>query len=222
MMIKGIDAIAFDFDGLIMDSEPIWHDAERGVLSEHDVFVPPEMTGATTGLRCDEAMLFWKQWFDRSDLDPQKLQAEVENRVMDGFVKKGKAKAGAIEILNHCFDNKIPYSIVSSSPEKVIRCGLEVIGLTGLDIRIFSTEHLQFGKPHPEVYTWFCREHGIAPERGLVFEDSFNGGIAAKAAKMKLVLIPEEENAADNPRFGFADKILSSLEEAEIEMWMRR
>ena len=110
-----------------------------------------------------------------------------------------------------------PLAIASSSSSEIIAAVLETLDIGGYFRVTQSAEHEPFGKPHPGVYIEAARRLGIEPWRCLAFEDSPNGVIAAKAARMTCIAVPDRALAADR-RFGAADLVLSSLTEFQVAM----
>lgn len=115
-----------------------------------------------------------------------------------------------MELIKLLHSKNIPLAIASSSELKVISVVVDKLGIRNYIKVICSAEHEQFGKPNPAVYLTTAKKLGIKPENCLVFEDSPNGVLAAKAANMKCIAIPSMQVKKD-PRFDLADKILDSL-----------
>lgn len=99
----------------------------------------------------------------------------------------------------------------------LIDATVEVLSLHGVFETKSSGESLQYGKPHPEVYLNACDALGFPPQQCVTLEDSFVGLLAAKAASMKAIIVPETTTANDN-RFIIADHQLGSLRELTVEM----
>ncbi|HEV2862122.1 MAG TPA: HAD-IA family hydrolase, partial [Pyrinomonadaceae bacterium] len=96
----------------------------------------------------------------------------------------------------------------------------ERLGLAGEFEVAYSAEEEEYGKPHPGVYLTTARRLGVSPAECLAVEDSFNGVLAAKAARMKCVAVPEPAPKAD-PRFCIADAVLDTLEDLNEEVWQQ-
>jgi mannitol-1-/sugar-/sorbitol-6-/2-deoxyglucose-6-phosphatase len=110
--------------------------------------------------------------------------------------------------------------LASSSSRRIIDAAVARLGAAGRFDAIHSAESLRYGKPHPEVYLDIAAMLGAPPAACLAIEDSLNGLIAAKAARMGCVAVPEAEHAAD-PRFVLADAVLGSLHEFGPALWSR-
>jgi sugar-phosphatase len=110
-----------------------------------------------------------------------------------------------------------PLAIASSSTSEIIAAVLETLGIGGYFRVAQSAEHEPFGKPHPGVYIEAARALGVEPRHCLAFEDSPNGVIAAKAARMTCITVPDPALAGDR-RFGAADLVLGSLADFRMAM----
>ena len=113
---------------------------------------------------------------------------------------------------------QLKVALASSSAYRVIRAVVERLGLADAFDLIYSAEEEEYGKPHPGVYLTTAHRLGVAPTRCLAVEDSLNGVLAAKAARMKCVAIPEAE-ARHDPRFAIADTVLDSLNGFDAVTW---
>lgn len=212
-----IDAIAFDFDGLLMDTEPFWHGTEREVLGELGITLKPSDSAVTSGFRCSEVIEYWAKRFGKADsIDIYEIERKIEDRIVELIKSDGNPKPGAISIFKKAKELPVKLGVVSSSPLRVIEAGLEKMDLEISRGSIFSAIDQPFGKPHPSVYLEFCKWASVDPMNALAFEDSLNGSIAAKAAKMNLVSVPEVES--DKAKFGLADIVLDSLEDFTLSL----
>ena len=127
---------------------------------------------------------------------------------------------GSIHMLCHNYRRAPAVALASSSAYRLIGAVTERLGLAGEFEVAYSAEEEEYGKPHPGVYLTTARRLGVAPTQCLAIEDSFNGVLAAKAARMRCVAIPEPAQRRD-PRFGIADLVLDSLAGVDMGMWQR-
>lgn len=207
-------------DGLLIDSEPLWKHAEVDVLANVGVPLTYEMTNQTMGLRTDEVVRYW---FDRYPwlLPAQNAVArEINDRLIQLIAESGTAKLGvneAVAVIRHL---GLPMAIASSSTEEIIDAVLNRLDVREYISVVHSAQHELYGKPHPAVYLAAADKLGVQPTECLAFEDSVNGVLAAKAAKMVCIAIPEPELRSDR-RFGIADLILDSLNDFTAEMLSR-
>jgi len=203
-----IAAAIFDLDGLLVDSEPLWRRCEI----EHFATVGLHLTDAeceeTTGIRIDEVVAIrhrQRPWADPS-------VAEITRRIVDSMIERlradAPAKPGGARAIDLCAAQRLRLALASSSPLALIEAALEGLGLRDRFEQVVSAEHERYGKPHPAVLLRTAEALGVAPIECLVLEDSLAGVIAAKAARMRCIAVPERPD----PRFVLADLVLPSLE----------
>lgn len=205
-----IEAIIFDMDGLLIDSEPLWQEAEINVLSTVGVPLTVQMTAQTMGFKTDEVINYWYRKYPWDAPSQQEISAELDKTVIELIKNKGKAKEGVNEAIAVCESLNLPMAIASSSPNLLIKTVIEKLGIKDKIQAYYSAHDEEYGKPHPAVYIRTAKQLGVHPEHCLAFEDSANGVLSAKAAKMKCIAIPEERMREDK-RFGIADIKLRSL-----------
>lgn len=215
-----IKAAIFDMDGLLIDSERLWQEAEIKCLGEVGVRLDREMCLETTGLRNDEVVEHWHRKFPWER--PSKSQ--VERNILATFTELlragGEPKEGVGHVMSLVRTLGLKTALASSSPYAIISTTLERLGLGSAFDCVYSGQEEPYGKPHPGIYLTAAGRLRVPPEECLVFEDSLNGVIAAKAAKMKCAAVPEEFARHDR-RFVIADVTLTSLAEFDEETWAR-
>lgn len=198
----------FDLDGLLVDSEPLW----RACEIEHFASVGLHLTDAeceeTTGIRIDEVVAIRHRqhpWAAPS-------VAEITGRIVGSMIARlradAPAKPGGARAIELCAARGLRLAVASSSPLALIEAALEGLRLRDRFELVVSAENEPFGKPHPAVFLRTAERLGIAPVECLVLEDSLAGVIAAKAARMTCIAVPER----GDPRFVLADLVLPSLE----------
>ena len=205
-----IEAVIFDMDGLLIDSEPLWQEAEIEVYGQVGVPLTVEMTSQTIGLRTDEVTRHWHKRFPWKSPSQSEVSRILDETVIKRIIEKGQAKDGVDEAIKVCESLGLPMAIASSSPMELIDAVINKLGIASKIKTKHSAHHEEYGKPHPAVYLKTAKELGIPPEHCVAFEDSANGVISAKAAKMKCIAIPEA-NSRDDKRFGIADITILSL-----------
>jgi mannitol-1-/sugar-/sorbitol-6-/2-deoxyglucose-6-phosphatase len=213
-----IETVIFDMDGVLIDSEPIWREAEMLVFRNVGIELTGEMCLQTTGLRTDETVGHWYRFKPWDNKTQDEVGLEIEETVCDIIDKKGRPSPGVHEIIEFFNRAGIPKALASSSKLEVIDRVLGRLGLKNEFKVIYSAAAEEFGKPHPAVYITTARKMGVLPVKCLAIEDSLAGLIAAKAAKMRTLVVPEESNHND-PRFTIADIRLKSLEEFSESHW---
>ncbi|MHB8219504.1 MAG: hexitol phosphatase HxpB [Acidimicrobiales bacterium] len=213
-------ASVFDMDGLLVDSEPLWHRAEVEILGDLGVPLVPSACRQTKGMFVREVTAYWFERHPWAGPSPDQVAVEVVDRVMDLVVTTGVLKPGVDRALGLCRRRGVPVAVASSSEHRLINLVLGHFQLAGAFALVHSAEDEPYGKPHPGVFLTTASRLGVAPDRCLVWEDAPAGVLAAKAARMACVAVPEVAER-DRPAFAIADAVLGSLEEADDAMWDR-
>ncbi len=213
-----INAVIFDMDGLLIDSESLWQEAEISVLTQLGVPLNEVLIKETVGLRVNETVEYWHQRFPWKGISNNLVEEKILNKVEHLIREKGEEKEGVKEIIRFFMKKNIPLSVASSSPQKIIDIAIHKLKVEDVILNISSAENEKYGKPHPAVFLTAARKMNSHPSECLVFEDSFNGVLAAKSAKMKCVLIPEQPNNYDG-RISIADITLSSLSDFDDKIF---
>ena len=209
-------AAIFDMDGLIIDSEPIWEVAEINVFSKLGVPLTRPMTKQTMGFRVDNVVEHWYAQYPWENYNREQVEKDIVKNVTELIELNGESREGIVEILQLFKDNNIPLGLASSSYLSVINAVLKRFNITYFFDVVYSAEEEQYGKPHPGVYITTAKKLGVAPEDCIAFEDSFNGVLSAKSARMKCVAVPDKKLPEDK-RFCIADQILPSLLAYKLE-----
>lgn len=220
-MTTSLRAALFDLDGLLVDSEPLWHEAEIRVLGGLGVPLTVEMCRETKGRYVSEAV---RHWHDRYPWDSPGIDVVVGRilEVLDDLIaNRLEQKPGVAHAVNTCRDRGLRLAVASSSPLRIILSVLARFGLEGSFESVCSAEHEAAGKPDPAVFLTAARSLGSEPERCVVFEDSLAGVQAAKTAGMLCVAVPEQRITSDRSAFVAADVVLGSLEDLDSSVWSR-
>jgi HAD superfamily hydrolase (TIGR01509 family) len=213
-----VQAVIFDMDGMLTDSEPLWRIAAVDALNAIGVPLTLHDALATTGLRTDELVEHWYGLHPWPDPPRKVVEGQIDTRVIELIRERSVPNPGVLEILELLSGAGYPLGIASSSASEVIQAVLETLGLERYFAVVQSAEHEPFGKPHPAVYIEAARRLGVAPVHCVAFEDSPNGVIAAKAARMRCVAVPDPA-LADDRRFLAADVRLPSLTAFRLEIF---
>lgn len=193
MTSLSIQAVIFDMDGVLIDSEPLWQRVEYEVLSALGVPVTIETIQQTTGLRIDQCVDYWYHKAPWADYDNAKVSKAIVDRVAEEILKTGEAMQGVQQAIEYCQTKGLKIGLATSSFYTIIEAVLSKLGLSDKFMAVQSAEGLTYGKPHPEVYLNCAAALGVDPRYCLAIEDSFNGLIAARAANMQTVAIPAPE-----------------------------
>jgi beta-phosphoglucomutase-like phosphatase (HAD superfamily) len=213
-----ISAVIFDMDGVLIDSEPFWQESEIVVFGRAGLDLTREMCLQTMGLRVDEVVEYWRRSHTFDEAPAGALEDAIIGGVVDRILSKGEAKDGAAHALDFFRTRGLRVALASSSAYPLIGAVTERLGLADEFEVVYSAADEEYGKPHPGVYLTTARRLGVAPVECLAIEDSFNGLLAAKAARMKCLAVPEPSQRRD-PRFCIADSVLDSLADVSEEVW---
>jgi sugar-phosphatase len=219
-----IRAIIFDFDGLLAESERLWYKAEQATYARLGMHLDEDEFLETTGLGMAECVAHWRSKYPWDGVSDETVMEWETDEIVRLFRLHGQPKPGAVEALKFITGLRtpegefLPLAIASSSPCKLLDAAVDLFGWGEYFKVIHSGEEEEFGKPHPAVYLGAARKLGVSPLECLALEDSLNGLLAAKAARMKCVAVPEPHNRQD-PRFAWADAVLDSLHEFNRGLW---
>ncbi len=205
-----IEAVIFDMDGIIIDSEPFWRQAEIDVFKGVDIHLTEADCLKTLGFRIDEVEDYW---FERQPW-PNRQRGEISEKIVDQMVHyistEGKAMDGVYHALDLFKSMNLPMAVASSSHMRLIHAVIKRLNIEPYFEILCSAENEEFGKPHPAVFISAAKALNVAPNKCLIIEDSPSGVIAARASKAKVIAIPEALNK-DRAEMGIADITLSSL-----------
>lgn len=197
-------------DGLLIDSEPFWRIAEIEAFKKQKCILTEAMCMTTMGMRNDEFVKYWVKHFGLKNVNFGEIELDILAKVQELIEAKGKLLPGVIETLEFFKKQQIPIALASSSPLGIIQSVVDTLKIEKYFKVMCSAEFEEFGKPHPAVFIAAANYLRVEADDCLVFEDSVNGVIAAKAAKMKCIAIPALENYK-NSGFAIADAKFTSL-----------
>lgn len=219
MDIRKPGAIIFDMDGLLIDSEPLWTIAEREIYGELGLKLSDEQLAETMGFRVTEVISYWYDKYPWSDEAPDisEISDRLINRVIELINAEGEALPGVHTAIETIQKLNIPIAIASSSWIKIIDAVVAKLNIADEIDVIHSSEREAYGKPHPGVFLTTATKLNIPAAECIVFEDSPNGVIAAKAARMKCVAVPGPI-INEAPEFNIADHKMKSLEDLSEQL----
>lgn len=203
-------AAIFDMDGLLIDSEPLWQDAEIATYAPFAVPVTRELCRATAGRRIDEVLTLWHEHFDWQGPPVEEMTERVLDKVTAMIMDRGEALPGVHETMRMLGQAGLRLAIASSSPPPLIEAVVEKLALEHYLELTHSGIHEARGKPDPAVFLSTAEKMAVAPERCLVFEDAPAGVAAGKAAGMTVIAVPSVFDPGD-PGIQAADRVLTSL-----------
>lgn len=197
-------------DGLLINSEPYWEEAGQETLQEFGVSLVPEQYHITTGLRTREWIDWWFSYFNIDSKYAAEAETAIVTRAIEKIRDHGEALPGVEYIFQFFTEHQFRIGLATSSPIALVNVVAEKLQIGRYLQAIASAEELPYGKPHPQVYLDCAGLLGVSPLECVCFEDSFNGMIAVKAARMKCVVIPAPHQHHET-RWDAADRKLKSL-----------
>lgn len=201
-------------DGLLVDSERLWHEAEVDLLGRLGVPLVADACRRTKGMFVREVTRYWHERYPWSAPSTDEVAVQIVDRVMELVLEKGNLQPGAREVVELCRRRGLALAVASSSEHRLIRLVLERFELADLFTVVHSAEDEAYGKPHPAVFLTAASRLRVAAERCVVWEDAPAGVLAAKAARMACVAVPEEAERSRR-EVAIADAVLDSLEQAD-------
>ena len=213
-MTKGakLEAVLFDMDGVIIDSEPLWTEAERQLLARRELRYSPELKALLMGRESREAVGLLMEHYNLKE----RLEDVIEERqqLIAGLFRDSlQPIPHVVRLIQAIVDWGFKTALVSSSPKSLVALVLEKLTISELFDLIMSGDQVARGKPAPDIYLTAARELCVAAENCLVVEDAPNGVAAAKAAGMCCLAISTSVSRAE---LAAADRVVSSFREVDL------
>lgn len=211
-LLQDFEAIIFDMDGVLIDSEPLWKIAMETVFGKYGSTLTHQDFQKTVGLRIDEVIAFWNAHESWGLQNLQMVEDQIINQLISLIEQHPQPLLGVLDTLDFLQAQHKKIGLATSSSQKLIDTVLKNLGIRSYFDFTYSAEFEPYGKPHPGVYLKVAEELKVPVQKCLVIEDSFNGVVAGLAAKMKVCCIPEKTHFP-NPRLAVADFEYPDLEQ---------
>lgn len=208
-------AIIFDMDGVIIDSEKIWKQAEKEVFSSLGALVTEEYAEITQSMTTAEVTQFWYNKFPWEGIDLDTAEQMVISRVIDLIESEECLIDGVKPFIESVKSQNYKIGLATNSPHIIIPTVLQKLGIAHLFDTVSSAEFEEKGKPDPAIYYTTAKKLNIAPKSCLVIEDSYSGMLAAKQAGMTVIAFT---NGNKEINFKVADYQIDSFEYDGIEL----
>jgi len=211
-----IEAVVFDLDGVLVQSEELWDAARRELVAEAGLDWPPDATDAMMGM----SSLEWSRYVHEQigvPADPEAINAAVLERVEARYRSDLPWIPGAREAVAR-MAARWPLGLATSSNREIIDLVVEEGGFGDAFAATVSSEEVGRGKPAPDVYLEVVRRMDVEPVRSAAIEDSTNGLLAARAAGMRVVAIPNDAHPPERRGLDAADVVLDSIDELRPEV----
>lgn len=212
--MAAVEAVVFDLDGVLIDSEPVWEDVRRHLVAERGGRWLPDSQRRLMGMSTPE----WARYLSAElgvGLPPGEVARVVVSRIAARYAEHVPLLPGAVAAVER-MAARWPLAIASSSPRSLIDRVLDRVGLAGRFAVVVSTEELPRGKPAPDVYLAAADGLDAAPSRCVAVEDSSNGVRSAVAAGMRVIAIPGPHYPLD-PDAASAARVLPDLDALTTE-----
>jgi HAD superfamily hydrolase (TIGR01509 family) len=210
-----IEAVVFDLDGVIVDSEQVWDEVREAYVRETGGTYTDESARDMMGMSSPE----WSRYMAdslRVPGTPEEINAAIVERMLERYGEEPPLIPGAVEAVRR-IAAWVPLAIASSSNRELIDVVLRASGLAADFRATVSSEEVPRGKPWPDVYLEAARRLGVDPVRCGAVEDSHNGIRSAKAAGMRVVAVPNAHYPPDDEALGLADVVVPSIDELQVE-----
>jgi len=209
-----MEAVVFDLDGVLLDTEEVWDEARRQIAAERGGRWPEDAQRAMMGMSSPEWSRYMHDVVGLAER-PEEISAEVVARLETLYHERLPLIDGAIEAVLR-IGSRWPLAIASSSNRPLIDLFLELTGTGNLFRATMSSEEVARGKPAPDVYLEAARRLGAAATNCAAIEDSENGIRSAAAAGMRVVAIPNRVFPPSDEALALADVVLESLDELTV------
>ena len=206
-----IDAVVFDLDGLLIETEEIWDEVREALARERGGRWTDSAQRDMMGMSSTEWSRYMHDVVGLPD-PPERINELVVERMAERYRSRLPLLPGAVEAVER-LAARWPLGVASSSNRTLIELALELSGLARHFQAIVSSEEVARGKPAPDVYLEAARRLGVEPGRAAAVEDSHAGIRAAKAAGMRVIAIPNRSFPPDEESLAAADVVLASLDE---------
>jgi HAD superfamily hydrolase (TIGR01509 family) len=184
------EAILFDCDGLLLETESRWTIAEKGLLERHGGRYTHEFKQRVLGTSRETSQALIAEYLGRPVEDGPALGEELEARFAEALAEHGtEPMPGALALLE-ALDASVPIAVASNSGEKIVRIALEIAGISRFFQAVVCAGASLLGKPAPDVYLAAAAALGADPSRSVALEDSATGATAARAAGCFTIGVP--------------------------------
>ena len=210
----GFEAVIFDLDGVLVDSEIWWDEVRADLARAHGQAWTLEHRRAVMGANSPT----WARIIRDEvpiDLPADEIERLVVAAMVARYLTRGTPEIPGAAATVRRVAARLPVAVASSAHMDVIRAAISGLGLDGVFGAVASSDEVPLGKPSPDVYRLAARRLGVDPGRCLVVEDSLNGVRAGKAAGMAVVLVPNESIPPAEGAAVLADRVIRALDELD-------
>ena len=206
-----IEAVVFDLDGVIVDSEHLWDEVREELARERGGRWHQRAQADMMGMSAPEWSRYMHDVIGLSE-SPAEIDDEVVRRLLDRYAEELPLIEGSVDAVRR-LGQAFRLALASSSNRRVIDAVLDAAGLMSSFEATVSSEEVARGKPAPDVFLEAARRLGVAPEHCAAIEDSGNGLRAAHEAGMRVVAIPNRRYPPSADVLALADVVLPDITE---------
>jgi HAD superfamily hydrolase (TIGR01509 family) len=209
-----IEAVVFDLDGVLIDSEPVWEEVRRDVVATHGGHWAPDAQRRLMGMSTGE----WARYLSEElgvGLPPDQVAALVIKRMAEHYARELPLMPGATNAVRR-LAGRWPLGLASSSPPVLIETVLDAAGIRGFFGPTVSTEDVPHGKPAPDVYLAVASRIGVQAARSAAVEDSSNGLRSAAAAGLHVIAVPHPRYPPDPDALATTEAVVPNLNELTL------
>jgi HAD superfamily hydrolase (TIGR01509 family) len=203
------EAVVFDLDGLLLDTEQVWDEVREALTRERGGRWHDRAQADMMGMSSTEWSSYMHESLGLAE-PPEELNRLVVERMQERYREQLPLVDGAVDAVRR-IGERWPLGLASSSNRELIDLALELMGVADLFSATVSSEEVERGKPAPDVYLEAARRLDVAPERVVAVEDSAAGIRSATAAGMRVIAIPNPHFPPPDDVLGLADVVLDSL-----------
>ena len=209
-------AIIFDMDGVLVDSEKFWKQAENEIFSSLGVNVTDKYSEITKSMTTSEVTKFWYEKYPWKNQSLDIVEQMVISRVIKLIETEDCQITGVKAFIEKLKDKKYKIGLATNSPDRIIPFVLKKLDIIHLFDSISSAEFEKQGKPHPAIYYNTAEKLNTEPINCIVIEDSYKGMLSAKNAGMTVVAFTNGNREID---FEIADYKINTFENNECEIF---
>lgn len=208
-MLNKKELFIFDMDGVLLDSEPYWRQAQVELLSEFKVTITVEdCIRYTMGKRIDDISKYWIARFNL-DIPQQRFSDLLLKRTAILISANAQAREGIYQLIDLLTRHGIRIALATSSSRPIIAAVMDKLHLDDVFELTLSADTVVNGKPFPDIYLKVCQQLNVTPDKALALEDSLTGVTAAVRAQITTIAIPEKRSA----EFDIADHVVENIQD---------
>lgn len=204
-----VDAVVFDLDGVLVDSEPVWEQVRRRYVADNGGQWRPDTQRRLMGMSTGE----WARYLSDEvgvRRTAQQVAADVVEQMVERYAAGVPLIPGADAVVRE-LAARWPLGLASSSPPRLIQAALDAAGLADTFAVTLSTENVPRGKPAPDVYLAVAERLGVDPAGSVAVEDSSNGVRSAAAAGMRVIAVPHQQYPLDDDARARATLVIAAI-----------